>query len=454
MKSGKPLEYWLELKSLIRQEDADDLHSFLKGISPVETARAVSKLDEMSRQKLLELLNPPDAADLLQDLPEEQAADMIGKMEPEDAAAIMDQISGSEQADILADVGDSTAEAILEAMPTEDAAVTRQLMTYPADTAGGLMNTEFLSYPEEYTVRQVIEDLQNNSRRYTDYHVQYAYVTAQSGVLLGVLRIRDLPLNPPETPVKSIMNVKPVHVKADSSLSELLQIFEEYSFLGIPVVGEGGVLAGVIRRDDVMAAAGDRDKNSFLKMSGIIGGEELRSMPLRLRSGRRLSWLVINIFLNLVSASVIAFYQETLAAVIALAVFLPIISDMSGSSGSQALAVSIRELTLGLVRPFEIAQVVLKEIGIGLVNGVILGGLLGLVALFWKGNFYLGIVVGGALAINTVVAVCVGGALPLILKMFRMDPALASGLILTTITDMCGFFFALYFATAMLPLLS
>jgi Mg/Co/Ni transporter MgtE len=187
---------------------------------------------------------------------------------------------------------------------------------------------------------------------------------------------------------------------------------------------------------------------------GIVGGEEFRSMPLVQRSFRRLSWLSINIVLNIIAASVIAFYQDTLSAVIALAVFLPIISDMSGCSGNQAVAVSIRELTLGLIKPYEVVRVFLKEIGVGLANGVVLGILLGAVAVFWKGNPYLGLVVGGALATNTVVAVCLGGVVPLFLKWIRMDPALASGPILTTVTDMCGFFFALSFATAVLPLLS
>ena len=177
-------------------------------------------------------------------------------------------------------------------------------------------------------------------------------------------------------------------------------------------------------------------------------------MPLLQRSRRRLTWLSVNIVLNILAASVIAFYQDTLSSVIALAVFLPIISDMSGCSGNQAVAVSIRELTLGLVKPNELFRVLAKEIGVGIVNGVILGMLLALVAILWKGNPYFGLVVGGALAVNTIVAVCLGGLIPLYLKKMGKDPALASGPILTTVTDMCGFFFALAFATFMMPFLS
>ena len=162
----------------------------------------------------------------------------------------------------------------------------------------------------------------------------------------------------------------------------------------------------------------------------------------------------MNIVLNIIAASVIAFYQDTLAAVIALAVFLPMVSDMSGCSGNQAVAVSMRELSLGLVKPREIMWVIFKETRVGIVNGLVLGLLLGTVAFLWQDNIWLGIVVGGALAANTLVSVTLGGALPLILKQFRVDPALVSSPILTTVTDMCGFFFVLSFAAAVLPKLT
>jgi magnesium transporter len=176
-------------------------------------------------------------------------------------------------------------------------------------------------------------------------------------------------------------------------------------------------------------------------------------MPIVVRARRRLAWLSINIGLNVLAASVIAFYQETLAQVIALAVFLPIISDMSGCSGGQAVAVSMRELSLGLVRANELARVWLKEIAVGLINGLALGLLIASVAWLWKGNPYLGLVVGAAMALNTMIAVSIGGTLPLMIKRLGMDPALASGPILTTVTDMCGFFLILSLAAAMLPLL-
>ncbi|MFT6862408.1 MAG: magnesium transporter, partial [Akkermansiaceae bacterium] len=188
----------------------------------------------------------------------------------------------------------------------------------------------------------------------------------------------------------------------------------------------------------------------YLKAAGIVGGEELRSMPLKHRCTRRLAWLGPNILLNLLAASVIASYEDTLQAVIALAVFLPMVSDMSGCSGNQAVAVSIRELTLGVIQPRDYLRVIIKEGLLGITNGIVLGIVLGTIATLWKGSIFLGLVVGGALALNTILSVMLGGLIPLVLKRFKADPALASGPILTTCTDMCGFFLVLNLATVVI----
>jgi magnesium transporter len=206
-----------------------------------------------------------------------------------------------------------------------------------------------------------------------------------------------------------------------------------------------------VRRGKVNEALAARSEDAFLKTQGIVSGEEFRSMPVLRRARRRLAWLSANIVLNIVAASVIAMYQDTIAAVIALAVFLPIISDMSGCSGNQAVAVSMRELTLGLLRPSEFLRVWRKEAAVGLLNGLALGLLIGVVAWAWKGNWVLGLVVGGAMMLNTLVAVSIGGTVPLALRRMGIDPALASGPILTTVTDMCGFFLLLSIAAALLP---
>jgi magnesium transporter len=312
------------------------------------------------------------------------------------------------------------------------------------------MLTEYLVYPQTASVGDVVDDFQRNAEAYSDYDVQYTYVVTPSGALAGVLRLRELLLAPRSKPINRLMIPDPLAVRDTDSLDRLGEFFDEHQFLGVPVVDAAGVLVGVVRRHDVEEALAERSDSDYLKSQGIVGGEELRTMPLFRRSSRRLSWLSINILLNILAASIIALYQDTLASVIALAVFLPIISDMSGCSGNQAVAVSMRELSLGLVQPIDAFRVWLKEIGVGLINGLVLGLLLGTAAWIWKGNTVLGLVVASAMALNTVVAVSIGGTVPLLLKRLKFDPALASGPILTTITDMCGFFFVLSFATLML----
>ena len=276
-----------------------------------------------------------------------------------------------------------------------------------------------------------------------------------SGKLIGVLDLRDLVLARRATPLASILKSS-LFVRAEAPLDELEAFFERHPFHAVPVVDERQELVGVVGRDELAEAIANRADAEYLKSKGIIGGDEIRSLPVVTRSRRRLSWLSLNIVLNIIvlniiSASVIAFYFDTLSAAIALAVFLPIVSDMSGCSGNQAVAVSMRELSLGIVKPFEVLRVWFKELQVGVLNGVALGILLGFVAWLWKGNPWLGLVVGGALAVNTLVAVSLGGTVPLILKRIGVDPAVASGPILTTVTDMCGFFLVLRLATLVLP---
>jgi magnesium transporter len=182
----------------------------------------------------------------------------------------------------------------------------------------------------------------------------------------------------------------------------------------------------------------------------LSGEEELRSMPFFERAQRRLSWLVVGMFLSLAAATVIALFEHVVHEVIILAAFLPVVANMSGSSGNQAVAVSIRELSLGLIKPWEVTRVFFQELGIGAFNGLALGLILGIILAFWKSNAYLGIVVGGAMFLNSMISVALGGCIPLLLKWAKQDPALASGPFVMTVADACGFFITLALASLML----
>ncbi len=441
---------WEKLLEHVESGDSRRLLDFLDSMNPMDTALAISRLRIEDQGRLFSMLNPVDAAEVIEDITDTQAVDLIEELSPGHAAAILGELDSDHVADLLGELDDEDVQAIIDEMAPEEAEEARQFLEYPPDTAGGLMISEYLDYLVDQKIQDVHADLQANRQEYVDYHVQYLYVTDAGGRLCGVLRMHDLLFLSHTSSLRQVMLSRPLFVTVDATLEDLRNFFEEHDLFGVPVVDADGRLVGVVLPEAVEEARRKRSVHQFLGFSGIVGGEEFRSMPLFNRSGRRLSWLSLNIGLNIIAASVIALYQDTLAAAIALAVFLPMVSDMSGCSGNQAVAVSMRELSLGLVRPNELLRVLAKEAGVGLINGLVLGVLLGCAAWLWKGNIFLGLVVGGALALNTFVAVSFGGLIPLALKRMKLDPALVSSPLLTTVTDMCGFFFVLSFASLIL----
>lgn len=437
---------WEILAVLLKDKDSDTIQEYLDSLSTGEIVRTMNRLRKKDRIKLMKLLSPQDAAEIIDDIPETQAVDIIDDLEVKEAAAILNEMDSDDQADLLSGLDVEDAEAIIHHMEPEEAESVRKLIQYDPDTAGGLMITEYLAFDQAMTAGEVIKYLRRNSEKFRDYSIKYIYVLSGEK-FVGVLQMINLLLARETTRLSRLVIKDTLTVQDSTPIEDLIRFFDEHDFYGVPVLDDDNKMVGVVLRKSIMEAEMDKANTSMLETQGIVGGEELRTFPIYKRSGRRLSWLSVNIVLNILAASVIAFYQDTLSSVIALAVFLPIISDMSGCSGNQAVAVSMRELSLGLVRPNEVIRVWLQEISVGIINGIVLGFLIGLAAFLWKGNIYLGMVVGGALALNTVVAVSLGGTIPLMLKRFGMDPALASSPILTTITDMFGFFLALAFAS-------
>ncbi|MEM1227973.1 MAG: magnesium transporter [Planctomycetota bacterium] len=441
---------WETLARLVDAEDRVGLEDYLRQLSTSEQALAFSRLDESRHNAVLTILPSEEAAEILCHLSETQAADMVDQLSVDDAAAIVRELPSDGQADLIGDLDGDHAEAILDAMPPGEAQSLRELTAYPDNVAGGLLVREVLQFDQGALVKDVIATLSENAAEFRDYDVQYAYLTDANQRLVGVLPMRNLLFAPQQTSVSQIMIDEPLSIRDTTSLDELRDFFDAHHFLGVPVVDQDERLLGVVHRGAVDYEMTRAAESDYLKSQGIIGGEELRTMPVLQRARRRLSWLSLNIGLNMIAAMVIAFYQDTLQQVIALAVFLPIISDMSGCSGNQAVAVTMRELSLGLIRPTEIVLVWCKEISVGMINGLALGALVFVVATVWNGNPYLGVVVGVALMLNTLIAVSIGGTVPLLLRRFGMDPAVASGPLLTTVTDMCGFLIVLGLATMML----
>lgn len=446
---------WEVLQEMIVAGNALSVREFVEGLGSDDQRRVVSRLDPTQREALVEILGADDAADLLEHLVPQQAVEILEDLPPGVAADVVEELPKELGGELLREMDEGDSEAIIgELDDQEDSEALRKRLDYDPKSAGGLMVSQFLAFDQQVKIGEVLKKIGEEAEEEKDLEVQYAYAVTESGLLVGVLPVRDLVRTSWKKTVADVMIPDPLAIQVDTPLEELRQIFDERAFVGLPVIDEQGQLCGVVSRGAVRRASSSEQTDAFLKLSGIIGGEELRSMSFGSRCVRRLTWLGPNIILNILAASVIASFEGTLQAVIALAVFLPIVSDMSGCSGNQAVAVSIRELTLGVIRSRDFMRVALKEGSVGIVNGVILGILLGLAAFLWKGNIYLGLVVAAALALNTIMSVLLGGLVPLALKRFNVDPALASGPILTTCTDMCGFFLVLSLASASLAQLT
>lgn len=347
---------WKDLRSLATADDTDGLRALIDTLSPSEALRAIFRLDPADRQLVLTTLSPEEAADLIDEMPDEHAADLIEQLPVEDAAAILNEMDSDDQADVLGEMKSEDADAILAEMAPEEAKDARRLMKYEDDEVGGLMMTEVFAYEEDVTVADVLEGLSAAGEISDQPQIRDIYVISRWKRLIGVVRLSEIVMARRTMVIADLVRPSSFVTPA-TKLDELEQLFSRSDAYTFPVINPHARVIGVVTRDALTEALNERAEEEYRKLQGIVGGDEIRTMPLLTRARRRLSWLSINIVLNVIAASVIAYYESTLSAVIALAVFLPIISDMSGCSGNQAVAVSMRELSLGLVKPYEAFRV-------------------------------------------------------------------------------------------------
>ena len=431
---------------------AEDIESRFESLDDIDARHAFFRLDNDEKDQVLSIISGETAERILAGLPELEIALLLERIPPASAARILEAFSTAEQAHILDEFDKEDAASILAELDIETAREIATLNTFNENTAGWLMDPAPVSFRRNQTVGDVLKLIVEDETALDSASGQHPYVVSNRRELIGVLSLRALLTARRATPLPEILT--PANsVTPDMTLEDLKDFFDEYDYLGAPVVDSRNRLIGAVSKEAVMDAWRARLQRNAQGARGVTG-DELRSMPLLFRSRRRLSWLSANIVLNILAASVISAFEGTLTAVIALAVFLPMVSDMSGCSGNQAVAVSMREISLGLARPGDALRVWWKEASVGIINGLALGLIIALVAWVWKGNAVLAGVIGLALALNTLIAVSIGGVVPLVLKRFGVDPAVASGPLLTTITDMAGFFLVLGLATAALPWLT
>lgn len=379
------------------------------------------------------------AREVLVWLPREQAGPILAALEPARAASLLVGMPSDERADLLAAVDRGPRDVIQSHLPAEARSDAARLLNYEPDSAGGLMETEFVAYPERWTVREAIRDLRANQQRYAAIGVQYVYLLDSGSRLTGVAPIRDLMLSPEDRPLSSLVTRRPATVLDTASLHSVAEAFDEFPFLALPVVDAHGVMLGVVSRADAVEGEQEEAEDDYRVSQGIVGGEELRSMPVLTRMRRRGAWLGVNLVLCLGGAGVIALFQDTLAKAIVIAAVLPVVSATSGNAAMQAAAVTIRELTLGVIAPSAWRRVLIHELALAAGLAIPLGGAVAVLATLWGASGAVGAAAGGAMALNAGVAVGIGAVCPLLLRRFGVDPALASGPISTTLADMTGF---------------
>jgi magnesium transporter len=428
-----------QLEELLEQSRLREARELLISSHPSDAAQAITDISPHLREVALRILPASHAAGIVEELPEDVAASALSAMKEEVAAAILSEVPSNVEVDVLQEVPEQKAEAILQKLEKEEAEEARELLEYEEDTAGGLMQTEYIAVPAHLTASETVRFLRAHAGEFADYPAAYLYVVDEEERLLGVLSMRNLLLCEPETPVTQLMNRDLVTVTPETSGEELAKLFRRYHFLAIPVVDAQGHLLGLVTQEEALRYEVEESEADLLQMSGIISGEEIRELPLLPRTLRRLSWLLIKSALNLIVASVVAFHEKTIQAAAALAVIMPVISDLGGVAGSQAIAVSIRELALNRIRPRDFLEVLLKETAVGVLNGLLLGVVLGIATYVYKQNWALSFVATVAIALNTLIAATLGGVMPLVMRRMRIDPAVAAHPLLTLITDSCGF---------------
>ena len=433
-----------QLIALIHRDDATGVHDYLRALPPEDTPYTLSHLSDTDREELFRLVavvDPDLSADLLEHLPDELVADVLSDMDEQVAAKIVDEMDSDEQVDALAKLEPAETEAILDEMTPEEARDVRERLDYPAESAAGVMITEYLAYPDTMSIGEIIEDLRINSDEYKKYEARYLYSINAAGHLTGVARMRALLMRAPKTLIRDIVaTLNPDKVLFDEDLDDLNDIFDRVDHMAVPVVNAEGKLLGVVQRAAVEEAISERESRNLMKFGGILGGQELRSKPLIGRALKRLAFLMPNVLLSYIAVSVIGFYEPVIEKLTALAIFLPMVANLSGAAGNQAVAVSIRELALGLIDERDMFLVWRKEVLVGLINGVLLGLMLTLVTLTMRHEQpVLAGLIGISYTLTSILAVTCGGGLPLMLQRIGVDPAMLSSPILTTLTDLFSF---------------
>lgn len=435
---------------LLQQRREDELRDLLAPLHPADLAEILEELEDEQRSAVLHLLTEEAAAEAIAEMePEDQAA-ILTALTEERAEAILDEMSADDVADLVGELPPHQAGAILELMDDEDATDVRELLGFRPDTAGGIMTTEYISVHSSLTAEAAIDELRRLAPAAETAY--YVYVINGREQLVGVLSLRELIVASPKALVKDIMRTTVLSVHVNEDQEEVARVVKKYNLLAVPVVDDQDVLRGIVTVDDVIDVLEEEATEDLYRAGGVSEAEPDMDLEAGIWPSvrARLPWLMGLLFLSLVSGKVIEHFNPLMDNVSALAVFITTMAGGAGNAATQALTVMVRGLATGEVDTALFWRVVWREARLGLTIGILCGLALGATATLWHGSIWIGLIVGLAISINLMLAKAAGSVVPVLLQRLGLDPAVASGPFIATVTDTTSML--VYFTIASLVL--
>lgn len=433
----------LQIIKLLKEMKRKEFQLILEELQPYDTARIFEGLPEKHHTRFLMYMNPDQIAELIQELTKEEQVKVLTKLGVEKSGEVMDLMDNDDLAYLLEDLSPERIRELLSGMNKEESMIVQNIMNYPPETAGRLMTNRFVWIPQHFTVRDTVEKL----KVFAEYSetINYLYVIDEKKKLVGVVSYRDLILSGEHEKIYDIMYSRVISVPADADQEEVARLIERYDFLAIPVVENDDELVGIVTVDDIIDVVIKEANEDIEKLSASGKSIDFETKAFT-AAIRRLPWLILLLFIGIVSGTIISGFEETLSKAVALAFFMPMIAGMTGNTGTQSLAVVVRGLISTDVDRATAVKLVFRELRVGMIIGLTCGVLIAGIAYVWQGNPILGIVVGSSLVVTLIIGTLAGTVIPLILHKFKIDPAVASGPLITTLNDILSLL--IYFGIA------
>lgn len=428
------------------RDDVDELRRLIDALRPADVADLLGFVPPERRDAVVRALSPEKFAEVLPELDDQIREEILDDLTPARLAEAVASLDSDDAAAIVEDLEGERREAVLAAMPAPERAAVETSLAYGEETAGRLMQREVVAAPEFWTVGQTIDHLraycENLPELFFDiYVVDPAFKPVGAVPVSALLRTRrDVALRELAHPITDI--------SVDQDQEEVAYAFQKYHLISAPVVDDSGRLVGQITVDDIVGVLQEENQEDILALAGV--GDEGRDASTWGSTRARLPWLSVNLFTGLLSATVISLFADSIEALVALAVLMPIVASIGGNAGTQALTVTVRALALRELNASNAARLVRRELRVGFLNGCVLATLAGVAAALWFRDPGLGMVIGMAMILNLLAAGLAGALVPLTLGRLRQDPAVSSGVFVTAVTDIVGFFVFLGLATLIL----